>query len=109
MQIWLTKRKLWLLIYQHTSMTWVAQLQSLEDGKFAFPDHPRAQSTTTIALVNENKCDTENVDELTQNLLSQEEENPLRKSPSKSHIFSIKEEKEDETGSNESKENVDGV
>ena len=40
-----------------------------KDGKFAFPDPPRAQSTTTIALVNENKCDTENVDELTQNLL----------------------------------------
>jgi hypothetical protein len=80
-----------------------------KDGQFAFPDPPRAISTTTIALVNENKCDNENVDELTQNLLSQEEENPLRKSPSKSHIFSIKEEKEDETGSNESKENVDGV
>ena len=108
MQIWLTKRKLWLLIYQHTSMTWVAQLQSLEDGKFAFPDHPRAQSTTTIALVNENKCDTENVDELTQNILSpkQAEENPLRLS-NNLPTFTIEEEQEDETGStNGSNENV---
>ena len=75
-------------------------------GKFAFPDPPRAQST--IALVNENKCDTENVDELTQNLLSprQAEENPLRLS-NNLPTFTIEEEEEDETGStNESKENV---
>ena len=79
-----------------------------KDGKFAFPDPPRAQSTTTIALVNENKCDTENVDELTQNLLSprQAEENPLRLS-NNLPTFTIEEEEEDETGStNESKENV---
>ena len=79
-----------------------------KDGKFAFPDPPRAQSTTTIALVNENKCDTENVDELTQNLLSprQAEENPLRLS-NNLPTFTIEEEEEDETGStNGSKENV---
>ena len=84
-----------------------------KDGQFAFPDPPRAISTTTIALVNENKCDNENenVDELTQNLLShkQAEENPLRLS-NNLPTFTIEEEEEDETGStNGSKENVAGV
>ena len=82
--------------------------RNAKDGKFAFPDPLRSQSTTTIALVNENKCDTENVDELTQNLLSprQAEENPLRLS-NNLPTFTIEEEEEDETGStNGSKENV---
>ena len=80
-----------------------------KDEKFAFPDPPsKAKSTTTIALVNENKRDNENVDELTQNLLSPNhgEENPSRLS-NNLPTFTIEEEEEDETGStNESKENV---
>ena len=79
------------------------------DGKFAFPDPPsRSKSATTIALVNENKCDNENVDELTQNLLApnQGEENSSRLS-NNLPTFTIEEEEEDQTGStNGSKENV---
>ena len=80
-----------------------------KDGKFAFSDPPsRAKSATTIALVNENKCDNENVDELTQNLLApnQGEENSSRLS-NNLPTFTIEEEEEDQTGStNGSKENV---
>merc|ERR1712008_293433 len=80
-----------------------------KDGEFAFPGPPsRAKSTTTIALVNENKCDNENVDELTQNLLppKQGEENSSRLSNNLT-TFTIEEEEEDRTGStNGSKKNV---
>lgn len=43
------------------------------DGQFLFPDPAKAKSTTTIALVNENICTDENVDELTENLLPTKE------------------------------------
>merc|ERR1712008_166646 len=79
-----------------------------KDGEFAFPDLPsRAKSTTTIALVNENKCDNENVDELTQNLLSpkQGEENSSRLS-NNLPTFTIEEEEEDRTGSTNGSKNV---
>ena len=80
-----------------------------KDGKFAFPDPPsRAKSTTTVALVNENKCDNENVDQLTQNLLfpKQGEENPSRSS-NNLPTFTIEEEEEDQIGrTNGNKENV---
>ena len=80
-----------------------------KDGKFAFPDPPsRAKSTTTIALVNENKCDNENVEQLTQNLLfpKQGEENPSRSS-NNLPTFPIEEEEEDQIGrTNGNKENV---
>ena len=81
-----------------------------KDGKFAFPVPSRpskATSTTTIALVNENKRDNENVDQLTQNLLSpkQGEENPSRLSNNLPTI-TIEEEEEDQIGStNGSKKN----
>ena len=80
-----------------------------KDGKFAFPDPPsRAKSTTTVALVNESKCDNENVDQLTQNLLipKQGEGNPSRSS-NNLPTFTIEEEEEDQIGSTiRNKENV---